>query len=67
MIVTLPDNGVAAPLAARSSSSSDKNEGAKSQSTAASVRDSAPRDAAGHALQTLFNVTIDCVRGRYDR
>ncbi len=67
MIVTLPDNGVPAPLAARSGNSPDKNEGAKSQSAAVNARESAPRDAAGHALQTLFNVTIDCVRGRYDR
>jgi hypothetical protein len=66
MIVTLPDNGVSAPPAARSSSSTDKNEGAKSQS-ATSAREAAPRDASGHALQNLFNVTIDCVRGRYDR
>jgi hypothetical protein len=67
MIVTLPDNGVSAPLTARNGNSTDKNEGVKSQSTAARARDAAPRDAAGHALQTLFNVTIDCVRGRYDR
>jgi hypothetical protein len=67
MIVTLPDNGVATPLAARSGNSSDKNEGAKSQSSAAGGRDAASRDSSGHALQTLFNVTIDCVRGRYDR
>lgn len=67
MIVSLPDNGVAAPLVARSGSSNEKNEGTKPPSTAASGRDAAPRDAAGHALQTLFNVTIDCVRGRYDR
>jgi hypothetical protein len=68
MIGSLPDNGVSAPLAARSSSSTEKNnESAKSQSTAGIARESAPRDVAGHALQTLFNVTIDCVRGRYDR
>lgn len=66
MIVTLPDNGVSAPLAARNGNSTDKNEG-KSKSTSAGARDAAPRDAAGHALQTLFNVTMDCVRGRYDR
>lgn len=67
MIASLPDNGVSAPHVARSGSSKDKNEGAKSPSAAASARDAAPRDAAGRALQTLFNVTIDCVRGRYDR
>lgn len=66
MIVTLPDNGIPAPLSARNGSSTEKNDGNKSQ-TAAASRESAPRDASGHALQTLFNVTIDCVRGRYDR
>lgn len=67
MIVTLPDNGIPASRAARNGGSTDKNEGGKSQAAAATAREAAPRDAAGHSLQTLLNVTIDCVRGRYDR
>jgi len=66
MIVSLPDNGVAAPISAPGSVARE-SEGARQPAAKTAVRDLPARDASGGALQTLFNVTLDCVRGRYDR
>ena len=65
MIVSLPDNGVVAPGAAPVVRESV--EGARQPVAKQGARELPARDQSGGALQTLFNVTLDCVRGRYDR
>jgi hypothetical protein len=66
MIVTLPDDEVSAPRSPRGGNGTDVADSGKSQSPATTKHESASPEAGG-ALQTLFNVTMDCVRGRYDR
>ena len=67
MIVTVPDDAVPAPRIAHSNNESEDRETGNPQSRGPKSTQSTTNRGNGGALQTLLNVTIDCVRGRYDR
>lgn len=65
MITSIPG---AATRAVRTSNSGSARESTHTlPRTAEEIRDPRPPGGLGKALKTLVNVTIDCVRGRYDR
>jgi len=67
MIVSMPDDGVSAPRLARGSNGTDNRDAHNQAPPVVATQSPARGDAFGRTLQTLVNVTIDCVRGRYDR
>lgn len=65
MITSIPG---AATRAVRTSNSGTARDPSRAMPrTAEEARDPRPPGGLGQALKTLVNVTIDCVRGRYDR
>jgi len=67
MIVSMPENGVAPERASHAAHAGEPRDSSGTRSPAEQAGTPALRDAFGRTLQNLFNVTVDCVRGRYDR
>ena len=67
MIVSMPDDGVSRTLGSRGSNGTDQHELAKPQAPHEGAHEAPAREAHDWSLARLLNVTIDCVRGRYDR
>jgi hypothetical protein len=67
MIVSMPDDGVSRALVSHGSNGTDNHDSTKSGTQHAETHEPPTREAPGWSLGRLFNVTIDCVRGRYDR